>query len=203
MKKSTISSTKTLGISIAVLAVAVSVAPLSAFAATDSTTISSAIGSTIGLIQSSHNVDIDATPNSAGVQTTAKDTVTVSSNNSAGYTLKLGESTADDTLKSGSNSIAAASGTFSAPAALTANTWGYRVDGAGSFGAGSTTALSNATIGAVTYAKVAVTASPDTLENTDAVANNDATEVWYSVAVDNDTPSGTYTNEVTYTATTN
>lgn len=202
MKKSTISSTKTLGISIAVLAVAVSVAPLSAFAATDSTTISSAIGSTIGLIQSSHNVDIDATPNSAGVQTTAKDTVTVSSNNSAGYTLKLGESTADDTLKSGSNSIAAASGTFSAPAALTANTWGYRVDGAGSFGAGSTTALSNATIGAVTYAKVA-TGSADTLKDTSVVANNDATEVWYSVAVDNDTPSGTYTNEVTYTATTN
>lgn len=195
---------KNLGLLLGVAAVVGTIAPLTAFADTTGTTISSAIGSTIGVLSSNGTVNINAIPTSGGVQTTASDTVTVSTNNSAGYTLKLGETIADSTLKSGSNSIAATTGTFASPLALTANTWGYRVDGAGAgFGAGPTTAGSNTAIGAVKYAKVPATASPDTLKTTATIANTDTTTVWYSVAVNNSTPSGTYTNAVTYTATTN
>lgn len=182
---------------------ALSIVPLTAYAETTSTTVSSAIGSTINLLSSSGTVTINATPTAGGVQTTASDAVTVSTNNSAGYTLKLSETTVATALTSGANTIPATSGTQASPAALTANQWGYRVDTVGGFGAGPTSAISNASIGALTYAAVPVTASPNTIKTTSATATNDTTPVWYSVAVNTNTPSGTYTNGVTYTATTN
>jgi hypothetical protein len=183
---------------------AVLVFPFSVEAATASTTITSTIGSTINLFTTSTNVNLAATPTGAGVQSTASDTVTVSTNNSAGYNLSLAESNASSALVSGGNSIPAITGsTFAAPVALTANTWGYRVDGAGGFGAGPTTGATNATIGAIKYAAVPATASPQQLKTTAATATNDTTTVWYSVAVNTATPSGAYTNSVTYTATTN
>lgn len=177
--------------------------PLTAYADTTGTTVSSVVGSTIGVLTTNGAVNINTTPTAGGVQTTASDTVTVSTNNSAGYTLKIGETTASSTLVSGGNSIPAISGSQAASAALTANTWGYRVDDVGDFGAGPTTGISNTSIGTVTYAAVPVTASPDTLKNTATTASNDTTTVWYSVAVNTAKPSGTYTNSVTYTATTN
>ena len=91
---------RALAVSIAVLAVTLAVVPFTAYATTTSTTVSTAIGSTIGLLSSSGTVNIDATPTSSGVQTIASDTVTVSTNNSSGYTLKLGETTATTTLTS-------------------------------------------------------------------------------------------------------
>ena len=77
------------------------------------------------------------------------------------------------------------------------------MDGAGSFGAGTTSSASNQPISATKFAAVPATASPDTLKSTSGTANNDTTAVWYSVAVNNSTASGTYTNSVTYTATVN
>ena len=203
MKKSLTIGTRGSGLLLAAAAIATVAVPFTAYADTTGTTISSAIGSTIGVFSSSGTVNINATPTASGVQTTASDTVTVSTNNSAGYTLKLGETAASSSLVSGGNSIAATSGSQTTPIALTANTWGYRVDNIGGFGAGPTSGASNAAIGAVKYAAVPVTASPNTLKTTSAVANSDTTSVWYSVAVNNNTPSGTYTNGVTYTATTN
>jgi hypothetical protein len=177
--------------------------PFMAGAATTTTTVSSAIGSAINLLSSSGTVNLNVTPTPSGAQTTASDTVTVSTNNSAGYTLQLAETTASSTLTSGSNTIAATTGTQASPTALVANRWGYRVDGVGGFGAGPTSGISSAAIGTVTYAAVPATASPNTLKTTATTANNDTTTVWYSVAANNSTPSGTYTNSVTYTATTN
>jgi hypothetical protein len=87
---------------------------------------------------------------------------------------------------------------------MSANTWGYRVDGIGGFGAGLTSSASNAAIsGTIKFAAVAASGSPDTLKTTSSTASNDTTTVWYGVATTTAQPSGTYTNSVTYTATPN
>lgn len=170
---------------------------------TNTTTVSSSIGSVISLFTTSGTVNINATPTAGGVQTIASDTVTISTNNSAGFTLSLAETTAASALTSGGNTIPATTGTQASPVALSANRWGYRVDTVGGFGAGPTSAVSNQVIGALTFAAVPATASPNTLKATAATATNDVTTVWYGVAVNTATPTGTYTNSVTYTAVNN
>lgn len=189
-------------ISIGAIILGFIVIPVSASAAT--TNIDSVISPVISLFTTSGTVTIDATPTAGGVQTIASDTVTVSTNDTAGYTLKLGETTATTTLTSGGNTIPAVSGTFSTPIAETANTWGYRVDSDGGFGAGPTSPASNAAIsGSIKFAAVAASGSPDTLTTTSSTATNSTTTVWYGVAVNSSQPSGSYTNSVTYTATSN
>lgn len=200
MKKT---STKIVVASLAVTAFAFFAPVVAQAQSTTGSTISSQIGSAINLLSSTGTVNINATPTGSGVQTTASDTVTVSTNNSAGYTLRINETNASSALVSGGNSIPATTGTQGTPAALVANRWGYRVDGIGGFGAGPTSAISNAAIGSVTYAAVPATASPNTIKTTGSTATNDTTTVWYSVAANTATPSGTYTNGVTYTATVN
>lgn len=178
-------------------------APSVANAATTSTTVSSDVGSVISLLTSNGTVNLNAVPTGSGVQTIASDTVTVSSNDSNGYTLQLATSGAGTSLTSGANTIAASSGTQASPVAQTANSWGYRVDGLGGFGAGPTSAVSNAAIGAVKFAGVPASGSPNTLKTTASTASNDTTTVWYGVAVNTSQPAGTYTDSVTYTATAN
>jgi hypothetical protein len=165
--------------------------------------VSSSLGSVISLFTTSGTVNVNASPTGAGVQTISNDTVTISTNDPAGYTLQLAESTASSTLTSGSNTIAASTGTQTTPVAETANSWGYRVDGVGGFGAGPTSSQSNAAIGSIKFAAVPATGSPNTILTTAATASNNATSVWYGVAVNTTAPSGTYTNSVTYTATAN
>lgn len=177
--------------------------PLTASALTTPTVVSSDIGSVISLLSSSGTVHIDATPNASGVQTIASDTVTVSTNDASGYTLKLGETAAASALTSGGNSIASIGATAASPIALTVGTWGYRVDNVAGFGVGPTSAVSNVAIGSLQFASIPVTATPDTLKTTATTATNDVTTVWYGVAVNTSTPSGAYTNSVTYTATAN
>jgi len=177
--------------------------PVTASALTTGTTISSSLSPVISLLTSNGTVSLNAIPSGSGVQTIASDTVTVSTNNSAGYTLKLGETTASSSLVSGGDSIVASTGTQASPIAQTANSWGYRVDGVGGFGAGTTSAASSQAIGAVKFAAVPATASPDTLVTTSTTASNATTTVWYGLAVNTTAANGTYTNSVTYTATTN
>ncbi len=168
------------------------------------TSVNSSIGSVISVFTSSGTVALNATPTASGVQTINNDVITVSTNNAAGYTLKLAETTASGALVSGGNSVPATSGTFASPVAQSVNTWGYRVDGAGSFGAGPTSAATNAVIsGTIKFAAVPASGSPDTIKSTATTATNDTTNVWYGVAVNTSTPSGSYTNSVTYTAVTN
>ena len=170
-------------------------------ALTTTTTVSSSISAIITLLTSSGTVTLDSIPTAGGVQTIASDTVTVSTNDSAGYVLKLNETAAASALVSGANSIPATAGTFATPIAQATNTWGYRVDNLGTFGAGPTTPALNAAIsGTIKFAAVPATASPQTLKTTATTATNDTTTVWYGVAVNTATPSGTYTNSVTYTA---
>ena len=168
-----------------------------------STSVNSTISSVISLFTSSGTVAVNATPTASGVQTVNNDVVTVSTNDSSGYTLKLGETGAGTTLVSGGNSIPATAGTYGTPIAEVANTWGYRVDGLGTFGSGPTSATSNLAIGTAKFAAVPATGSPDTIKTTSSTASSDTTSVWYGVAVNTSTPSGAYTNSVTYTATAN
>jgi hypothetical protein len=179
------------------------VTPAIAGAATTTTTINSQIGSVISALTSSGTVTADVLPTGAGAQTISSDTVTVSTNNSSGYTLLLADSDATNTLVSGSNTIGPNSGTQGSPVAQTANKWGYRVDSVGGFGAGPTSSQSSAAIGTIKFAPVPINSTPDTLKTTATTASGDTTTVWYGVSANTSQPTGQYTDSVTYTATAN
>lgn len=179
------------------------VTPAIAGAATSSTTVQSHIGSVISAMTSGPTVTADVTPTGAGAQTISSDTVTVSTNNTLGYTLQLADADATTTLTSGSNTIAASSGTQASPIVQAVNTWGYHVDNVGGFGAGTTAAQTSTAIGSVTFAGVPASSAPNTIKTTSTTAASDTTKVWYGVAADTTQPNGTYTDSVTYTATAN
>ncbi len=173
-------------------------------ALTASTTISSSISSVISLLTTNGTVNVNVTPTASGAQTIASDTVTVSTNDSSGYTLQVADTDANTNLVSGGNNIAAASGTQTTPTTQSANTWGYAVQGVGGFNSsGYTTASSAAISGSLKFAGVPATGSPNTIKTTSGTASSDTTTVWYAVAADTTQPSGTYTDSVTYTATAN
>lgn len=179
----------------------VSLLPLSnIYAATANTTINANVASVISLTSSS-TVDIALTPTATGSVISSKsDTVSVSTNNATGYNLTLASSTASTDLANGGNKIAASAGTFTAPVALATNTWGYRIDNLGGFGAGPATALTNAASSTLTFAGVPASSAPQALKSTSTTANSDKTVVWYGVNVDATKPTGKYSNTVTYTA---
>lgn len=176
---------------------------IAAASSTTSTTISSSIGSVISLLSSNGTVNVNVTPTGSGAQTIASDTVTVSTNDSSGYTLQLAETSASGNMVSGGNTLPASSGSQASPVAMSANTWGYRVDSVGGFGAGPTSGATSQAISAVKFAAVPATASPNTLKTTSGTASSDTTTVWYAVAASTAQPTGTYTNSVTYTVTAN
>ncbi len=167
---------------------------------TANTTINANIGSTIS-VSTSGTVALNITPVTGGAQTSAKDTVTVSTNNTAGYDLTLADADATTTLVSGANSIAASSFNQSTAAALANNSWGYHVDGIGSFGTGGAVET-NVTSSSIKYAGVPASGSGQNIKSSNTTATAEATDVWYAAKVDTSKPNGTYTDTVTYTATT-
>lgn len=150
-------------------------------------------------------VPLSITPTAGGVVTIASDTITVETGASTGYNLQLESAAATTTLISGSNTIAASSGTFAAPQTLATNTWGYRIDSAGAFGAGPTSAVTNAAGSSLTFAGLTVSGSPVTLKTTNigAPTPGETTTIWYGAKADSSVPSGTYSRTVLYTATVN
>lgn len=188
------------GAAVLVATGALLLSPVIAGAATTNTTVSTTIAAVISVFTSSGTVTANVLPTASGAETIASDTITVSTNDTAGYTLKLEDAAGSTSLVSGANNIAATTGTFAAPIALTASKWGYRVDGIGGFGAGPTSPTSNTAISAVKFAGVPASGSPDTLKTTATTANLDTTSVYYGVAADTSQPVGTYTDIVTYTA---
>lgn len=180
-------------------------APVVASAATDSdnTTIEASIQPVIS-ISTSGTVSLSITPTSSGTMSSASDTVTVSTNNATGYTLTFADANTETDLVNGSDSITASSATPASPSALSNNTWGYRVDGLESFGAGPTAAETNQDSSTTTFAGVpASDAAAQTLNTTNTESTNSTTTVWYGAKVDQTLPTGTYSDAVTYTATTN
>jgi hypothetical protein len=172
-------------------------------AQTQNTTISSVISPVVSVFTTSGTVNVNVTPTGSGAQTIASDTVTISTNDTNGYTLQLAESSATTTLDYSTYTIPASAGTQTTPVVMAVNTWGYRVDSLGGFGAGPTSPASSAAIsGTIKFAGIPVPASPNTLVTAPGTATNATTTVWYGVAVNTSQASGTYTNTVTYTVTT-
>lgn len=189
------------GVSILIVAaLAVLIVPIAAGAATSNTTISSVVSAVIS-ISSGATVNVNVLPTGAGSQSINSDTVSVSTNDSNGYTLQLEDNDATTYLASGGNQIVASAGTHAAPAVPVVNTWGYHVDGGTFTGSGSV--VSNQLVGSLTFAGVPASGSPDTLKTTSAVAVSDTTSVWYQVYANTSTVAGTYTDVVKYTATAN
>lgn len=156
----------------------------------------------IALITSG-TVNLNTTPASGTTCSVQKDAVQVTTDSSTGYTLKIADS---DTINqmNGSNggTVSATGGSYASPTTLTANSWGYRVDGSGSFGAGPTTAVSNGGIPARTFAAVPISSATANTIVTSAAPANPAitTNVWYGLCAASSLRSGTYTAGVTYTA---
>lgn len=180
------------------------VTPVVASAASQSanTTINATVGAAIS-ISTSSTVTISLTPTSGGVVSSSSDTVTVNTNNATGYAMTLADADTNTNLVSGGNTIAAHAGTFASPTALANNTWGYRIVGAGGFGGSAYSGETNQASSTSTWAGVASSASPVTIKSTGSTAVNDTTTVWYGVNATASQPNGTYTDTVTYTATTN
>lgn len=183
------------------------VVPAVAFAATSTktTTLSSALGSTISLGSTSATVTLDVTPDADGQQTIQKDTVSVSTNNITGYNIKVENSDADTDMTTGTYDIATSAATTGTPAALTVNKWGWRVDGALGFGAGPTTAVASpgGAMSSVTFAGIPASGAGATVRTTATTASAETTDVWFSVAADSSQQAGTYTNGVSIICTTN
>lgn len=191
----------------AALAIAATPVIASAASQTANTTINATVASVI-TIGTSSTVTLNITPTSGGVLTSASDTVTVSTNNTLGYNLTVADSDATTTLVSGANTFTASAGTKAAPIALVNGTWGIAVNtgttgiGANGFDASYATETNNGS-STSKWAGVPATGSPMTLKSTAATASNDTTTVWYAAKANSSQPNGTYTDTVTYTATTN
>jgi len=206
MKLNKLPFTKNVMLSFSVLGLAlfwVTTAGVSAL--TTNTTVSSTLSSVISLLTSNGTLTLNVTPTGAGAQTIGSDTVTVSTNDSNGYTLSVADSTTNTNLVSGGNSIPASSATQASPAAQSVNTWGYCVPSIGGFGANcpSGAASSQAISGSNKFAGIPSSASPNTIATTATTASNATTTVWYAVAANTTQPTGTYSSTVTYTAVAN
>lgn len=188
---------------VSLLSIAGMVVAPAAFAVTGTTTVNANISAVIS-IATSGTVNLAITPVSGGSATSASDTVTVTTNNSTGYNLKINGATT--TLANGANTIAANAGTIAAPAAITNNTWGFRIDDAtATTGFGNTTTTAQTNVASLTSTKWAAMPTTATLIKTTSAAatSGDATTVWYGAMADTSKPSGTYSDVITYTATTN
>lgn len=181
----------------------VALSPLVASAASSSanTTINATVNSVISITTASP-VALSLTPTAGGVVTSASDTVTVNTNNTAGYTLTLADADATTTLVSGGNTFTAHSGSFASPTALANGTWGYAIATLGGFDASYSTETNNGS-STSKWAGVPASGSPQTLKATGTTASNDVTTVWWAAKATTSQPNGTYTDIVTYTATTN
>lgn len=178
---------------------------------TDSTTYGSGkydnctYGSCTITLSSSGAVGLNVTPTPAGACSIASDAVSVLTDSTSGYTLQLANTSTDTSMQNGANTIPVVTGTAASPAVMSANAWGYRVDGSYGFGAGPTTAQSNISAPIASFATVpASNVTAATLLVTTGPANPAATTTtWYGLCADTTAVNGTYTSQVTYTATTN
>jgi hypothetical protein len=186
----------------ALLGVLIAVIPLGVPKAANATTtlITSVISPVISFSNSNGTVNLNVTPGAAnGNQTTSYDSITILSNDSSGYNVYLSNNSATDGTLGGV--IAASSN--SSPAVLAADTWGYREDGFGSFGAGPTIALtSNPILSSLTYMPVPLSGSPVNIASPSTYTSSATYTIWYSVVAKTDIRSGSYASTVLYTATT-
>lgn len=181
---------------------------VSAASDSSSSTVSATVSPVIS-ISTLGSVSISVTPTSNGMFSNSSDTVTVSTNNTAGYNLKLADSDATTSLSDGAGHTIAASSATTTAATLSSGTWGFAVASGtpgltaiSGFNA-SYTSQTNVTNATSTWAGVPASGAGVVIKSTSATATSDATTVYYAVKVDTTQAAGTYTDTVTYTATTN
>jgi hypothetical protein len=213
-----ISKRRLIGLATAGLMIAPIFASSLASADTASTTISSAVTAAITAFTTSGTVNVNVASTSGVKQTVNTDAVTISTNDSAGYTLTLQDGNGSNELcitPGGScTGIPAHAGTTGTPTLMSvANVWGFHLDNDGTkwCSSGSTcgatfgTSLSSNQTSSATlkFASIPSNGSPYTVKTTSTTASSDVTYVWYGVNIDPTQTSGTYTDSVTYTATAN
>lgn len=179
------------------------IAPMSASAVTQGPTsanVTATINPTLTM-NVSNTASFSITPDATGKASSNFDTVTISTNNTAGYKLQLKDADATTTL--GTSTIAAHTGTAAAPTALTTvNTWGYRLDGGAGFGAGPTAAQTD--VAALTSTSWAgITTSFVDIKTTNSTATAEENKVFYAAKVDSSIPTGEYIEAVQYQSVTN
>lgn len=202
MKKIHLSTIRLAASALILTGVMISPAIASAAASnTAGTTINASVGASIS-VTTATTINLSLTPTAGGVVSSASDSVVVNTNNATGYMLTLADGDANVNLSSGGNTIGAHSGTQASPTALAANKWGYAVANTGGFD-GSYSAETNNTSSVSKWAGMPAIGSPTQLKNTSGIATNDTTIVWYGVKATSAQPNGTYSDTVTYTATTN
>lgn len=192
---------------VSIVGIIVSPAVVSATSNSDSSTVSATVSNVIS-ISSADTVSFTIAPTGSGVLTNDSDVVTVSTNEPTGYTLTLADTDATTTLASGGNTFTATTGTKTAPIALTNGTWGFALatgtTGIGTNGFDASYATeTNSGSSTSKWAGVPATGSPVMIKTTAATATNDTTTVWYAAKANTSQAAGTYTDSVTYTATTN
>lgn len=194
--------------SIASVLLASAPAVASAVSNSTSSTVSATVASVIS-ISTLGSVSISVTPTSNGTFSNSNDTVTVSTNNTLGYNLKLSDSDGTTSLSDGAGHTIAASSATTTAATLSSGTWGFAV-ASGTPGLtaisgfdASYTSQTNVTNATSTWAGVPASGAGVVIKSTSSTATSDATTVYYAVKVDTTQPTGTYTDTVTYTATTN
>ncbi len=180
------------------------VAPV-ASAVTGTSTVRATIGATISLNSTTGTVSLPISPIAGGNQTTASDSISVTTNKANGYNLGIISSVA--ALTNGANTIPATAGTWASAIALANNTWGYAVpSGTTGITVGSNfdatyTATTDQASNALKFAAVPTTNY--VIRTTAVPATNDITTVWYSAKADATKPTGNYDATITYTALTN
>ncbi len=156
-------------------------------------------------IATSGTINIALQPTVSSVYSIQKDSVIVNTNSPLGYTLSLQSNSPSNTsLVNGAYSLTASTGTPSSPVVLQANTWGYRLDGQASFGAGPTSATTNASSSTLTFAGLTLSGSPRLIysKSSESGVGGDTVNVWYGTRANTSVPAGTYSQTVVYTATT-
>lgn len=167
------------------------------------TTVNAIINSSISVTSGSGGtVNMTITPAPGGVLSSNSEILTVATNYTTGYTLKVADKDAVLTLANGGNTIAASANTTASPAALLNNTWGFAVGGLGSFDA-SYSAQSNVLTASSTtkWAGMPASGSGYTIKTNNAATAGDTVTVWYAADADTSKVPGTYFDVVTYTAT--
>lgn len=162
-------------------------------------------GSCTITLSSGGSVAANVTPTATGKCTVQSDSVSVLTDSNTGYSLTMTTSGTNTAMTSGGNSIPASSGTAASPTSLAVNRWGYRVDGLSGFGAGPTSAQTNGSTPATTFAGVpASNQAAVQIAYSGSAANPAAnTTVWFGVCANTSQSSGSYAATITYTAVTN
>lgn len=173
----------------------------------EDTSTASADGYTLS-VSTTSSVDLNITVSENDTMTIRQGNITVSTT-SPGYKLFMSMLSDNTNLSSTNVSgvIAATSGTFSSPSALTRGTWGYAIPSGTShiasngFNATYTEMSSEAATNTPTFAVPPVaSSSPQLIASSSTATSGDNFPIYYAVRANADTNPGAYSNSLAFTA---